>query len=215
MLPATQSYSHKRWPSSPTTQRSKIEERWGAGTRVRQKTRPGENCRGRSWELPWSEAWVKVPKIETAVVFYNLFLKRVYVLVCLITISKYYLIIIAVVQSDKASLSFTNSWSLLKLMSIKSVMPYNHFILCCPLLLTTISSSVAPFSSCPQSFPASGSFPISQHFTSDGQLLELQHQSFQWIFRVHFLQDWLVWSPCCPRDSQESSPAPQFEASIL
>ena len=41
--------------------------------------------------------------------------------------------------------------------------------------------------------------------------LQLQHQSFQWIFRVDFLQDWLVWSPCCPRDSQESSPTPQFK----
>ena len=34
---------------------------------------------------------------------------------------------------------------------------------------------------------------------------QLQHQSFQWIFRVDFFQDWLVWSPCSPRDSQESS----------
>ena len=33
----------------------------------------------------------------------------------------------------------------------------------------TVSSSVVPFSSCPQSFPASGSFPVSQHFTSGGQ----------------------------------------------
>ena len=41
--------------------------------------------------------------------------------------------------------------------------------------------------------------------------LQLKHWSFQWIFRVDFLQDWLVWSPCCPRDSQESSPALQFE----
>ena len=42
----------------------------------------------------------------------------------------------------------------------------------CPLCLwcyPTISSSVPPFSSCPQSFPASGSFPISQFFASDGQ----------------------------------------------
>ena len=39
--------------------------------------------------------------------------------------------------------------------------------------------------------------------------LQLQHQSFQLIFRVDFLQDWLVWTPSCPRDSQESSP-PQF-----
>ena len=35
----------------------------------------------------------------------------------------------------QVSLSFTNSWSLLKLMSIESVMPSNHIILCCPLLL--------------------------------------------------------------------------------
>ena len=34
---------------------------------------------------------------------------------------------------------------------------------------------------------------------------QLQHQSFQWIFRTDFLYDWLVGSPCSPRDSQESS----------
>ena len=42
--------------------------------------------------------------------------------------------------------------------------------------------------------------------------LQFQHQSFQWIFRIGFLQDWLVWSPCSPRDSQEYSPIPQFES---
>ena len=69
----------------------------------------------------------------------------------------------------------------------------------------TISPSVIPFSSCPQSFPASGSFPVSQ--------LSLHLlQFFQWIFRVDFLYDWLVWSLCYPRDSQESFPAPQFES---
>ena len=41
--------------------------------------------------------------------------------------------------------------------------------------------------------------------------LQPQHQSLEWIHRVDFLQDWLVWSPCSPRDSQESSPVPQFE----
>ena len=52
----------------------------------------------------------------------------------------------------------------------------------------TIPSSVTPFS-CPQSLPASGSFPVSQLFTSVGQILELQlqHQSFWCIFRVDFL----------------------------
>ena len=41
------------------------------------------------------------------------------------------------------------------------------------------------------------------------KVLMLQHQSFQWIFRTDFLWDWLVWSPCSPRDSQEFSPTPQ------
>ena len=58
--------------------------------------------------------------------------------------------------AHQASLSFTISQSWLKLMSIESVMP------------STISSSV-PFSSCLQSFPASGSFPVGQHFASGGQ----------------------------------------------
>ena len=37
---------------------------------------------------------------------------------------------------------------------------------------------------------------------------QLQHQLFQWVFRIDFPSDWCL---CCPRDSQESSPAPQFE----
>ena len=57
----------------------------------------------------------------------------------------------------QASLSITNSQSWLKLMSIESVMP------------STISSSIIPFPSCPQSFPALGSFPVSQLFVSGGQ----------------------------------------------
>ena len=69
----------------------------------------------------------------------------------------------------------------------------------------TTLSSATPFSSCPQSFPASGSFPMK---VSEFQL---QHQSFQWVFRVGFLKDWLVWSPCSPRDSKESSPV-QFKS---
>ena len=80
-------------------------------------------------------------------------------------------------------------------------MPSNHLIL---------SSSSPP------------AFNLSQHqglFQWVGSLhqvakvmkLQLQLQSFQWIFRVDFLLDWLVGSPCCPRDSQESSPVPQFK----
>ena len=56
-------------------------------------------------------------------------------------------------------LSITNPWSLLKLMSINSVMPSNHLI------------SVVPFSSCLQSFPTSRSFLMSQLFASGGQCI--------------------------------------------
>ena len=59
-----------------------------------------------------------------------------------------------------------------------------------------ISASVIPFSTWLWSFPASGSFPMSQFFTSwhGAKVLELQlqHQSFQWIFRTDFLYHWLV-----------------------
>ena len=47
----------------------------------------------------------------------------------------------------QASLSITSSWSLLKLMSITSVMPSNHLILCCPLLPPSIFPSIRVFSS--------------------------------------------------------------------
>ena len=45
----------------------------------------------------------------------------------------------------------------------------------------------------------------SSHQVTKGVELQLQHQSFQWIFRVDFLYNWLVWSPCSSRDSEESS----------
>ena len=41
---------------------------------------------------------------------------------------------------------------------------------------------------------------------------QLQHQYFQWIFRTDFLYNWLIWFPCSPRHSQESSPTPQFKS---
>ena len=57
----------------------------------------------------------------------------------------------------QVSLSITNSWSLPKLKSIEVVMPSNHLISCCPLRLPL------------QSFPASGSFQMSQLFSTGGQ----------------------------------------------
>ena len=90
----------------------------------------------------------------------------------------------------QASLSITNSQSLLKLMSIESVMPSNHLILCCPLLLLPpIPPSIRVFSS--ESalrirWPKYWRFSISPSNEYSGLIL----------FRV----DWF--------DSQESSPAP-------
>ena len=74
------------------------------------------------------------------------------------------------------------------------------------------SHPVAPFS-CPQSFPASGSFPVSWFFTSGGQRLGASASASELpVNRVHLPQDWLVCSPCSPRDSQEFSPTPQFKS---
>ena len=101
----------------------------------------------------------------------------------------------------QASLSITNSWNLLKIMDIGFMMP---------------SQPSHPLSS-----PFSPAFNLSQHedlfqwVSSSHQVakvFELQFQSFQWIFRADFLEDWLVDSPCSPRDSLESSQTPQFKS---
>ena len=75
----------------------------------------------------------------------------------------------------------------------------------------------------PLSSPSLPAFNLSQHqglfqwVRSSHQVakvleFQLQHQSFQWIFRTDFLSDGVVGSPCSPRDSQESSPTPQFKS---
>ena len=82
----------------------------------------------------------------------------------------------------QASLSITNSQSLLKLMSIASGM---H---------PTISSSVVPFSSRLQSFPASGSFPVSWFFTSGGQSIGVSASASvlpkEYSGLISFRMDW-------------------------
>ena len=70
----------------------------------------------------------------------------------------------------------------------------------------TISSSVIPFCSCLQSFPASGSFQLSQFFPLGGQSIGVSASTSV------LPQDGLVGSPCSPKDSQESSPTPQFKS---
>ena len=108
------------------------------------------------------------------------------------------------IAACQASLSITNSHSLLKLMSIKSVMPSSHLILCRPLLLLPpILPSIKVFSN-----ESALRIRWPKHLE-----FQLQHQSFQWTPRTDLLQDGMVGSPCSPRDSQESSPTPQFKSS--
>ena len=84
-----------------------------------------------------------------------------------------------------------------------------------------VGDAIQPFH--PLSSPSPPAFNLShqkglfQWVTSLHQVakvleLQLQHQSFQWIFRTDFLQNWLVGSPCSPRESQESSPTLQFKS---
>ena len=75
----------------------------------------------------------------------------------------------------------------------------------------TISSSVVPFS-CLQSFPASGSFPMSQFFPSDGQRIGVSALASVLSMNIQnwFPLGWLVGS-LSPRDSQESSPTPKLK----
>ena len=102
--------------------------------------------------------------------------------------------------AQKAALSFTISQSLLKLPSSQWCHP-------------TISSSVIPFSSCLQSFPASGSFPVSQFFASGGQSIGASASASVLPMNI---QDWfpLGWTGWI--FSQESSLLPSiFECASL
>ena len=104
--------------------------------------------------------------------------------------------------APQASPSITSSWSLLKLMSIESVMQSNHLILCCPLFLL------------PQSLPASGSFSMSQLFSWGGQSIGVSASASVLPMNT---QDWspLGWTGCIscnPRNSQEFSTTPQFKS---
>ena len=102
------------------------------------------------------------------------------------------------ISASQASLSFTVSWSLLKLMSIESVMASNHFILCCPL-----------FSSCLQSFPASSGSQSTRVSASASVLAK----NIQGWFPLR-LPDWI--SLLSKRlSSLESSPAPLWKHQLF
>ena len=81
----------------------------------------------------------------------------------------------------QASLSITNPWSLLKLMSIESVMPSNHLILCRPL------------SSRLQSFPVSASFQMSQFFTPGGQSVGVSASVLPMNIQDRSPSRWIGW----------------------
>ena len=105
------------------------------------------------------------------------------------------------ITARQASLSITNSRSSLKFMSMEWVMPSRHLILCCPLLLLPpIPPSIRVFcseSTLRMTWPKYWSFSFSISTSNEHP-------------------DWspLEWtgSPCSPRDSQESSPTPQFKS---
>ena len=104
------------------------------------------------------------------------------------------------IAACQASLSITNSRSSPKLMSIQSVMPSSHLILCRPLLLLP-------------------SIPPSIRVFSNESTLRMRWPKYSALasFLPMSTQDWsplegLVGSPWSPRDSQESSPTPQFKS---
>ena len=102
----------------------------------------------------------------------------------------------------QGSLSITNTRSSLRLMPIESMMPSSHLILCCPLLLLPpIPPSIRVFSNestLRMRWPKYWSFSFSISPSKNTQDWSLE---------------WTGWiSPCSPRDSQESSPTPQFKS---
>ena len=102
------------------------------------------------------------------------------------------------IAACQVSLSITNSWSSLRLTSIESVMPSSHLILCHPLLLL------------PKIPPSIRVFPMSQLFTWGGQSTGVS--ALASFLPKNTEGHGLVGSPCSPRDSQESSPTPQFKS---
>ena len=104
--------------------------------------------------------------------------------------------------AHQASLSFTISWSLLKLMSIESVMPSKHLIFFYPLLLL------------PSIFPPSGSFPMSRLFTSGDQSIGVSASTSVIPLNTQDRSPlgWTGWIFLQSKGlSQESSPTPQFK----
>ena len=105
------------------------------------------------------------------------------------SLSRVWLFVTPWTAACQASLTITNSQSLFKLMSSSQW--------CHP----TISSSVVSFSSCRQSFPAAGSFPMSPFFASGGQSIGASAPVLPMNIQDWFPLGLIGWS-CSPRDSR-------------
>ena len=103
----------------------------------------------------------------------------------------------------QASMSITNSRSLLKFMSIESVMPSSHLILCRPLLLPSVLPSIRVFSN---ELALHISWPKYQSFSFNSS------PSNQYSGLISFRIDWLDLLAVQGTHSQESSPTPQFKS---
>ena len=104
------------------------------------------NCASR-WDCTPDHSWIRTIQLSWLSVP-DPWTQKFTVASCLSSIAHSYLTLRPPwTPACEASLSITNSWSLLKLRSIESVMPSNHFILCCPLLfLPSIFPSIRVFS---------------------------------------------------------------------
>ena len=118
------------------------------------------------------------------------------------TLNEYQVVSDSLQPMDCSTPHFSVLHHLLELVKLMSMSQWCH---------PTVLSSVAPFSSCPQSFPAARSFPVSWLFALGGQIIGALASVLPINIKGWFPLGLTVWSPCCPRDSQESSPASQFK----
>ena len=149
------------------------------------------------WRIPWTKGPGRSQLMGSQRVRHNwaanTFNSNRELVVAVQSLNRVWLFATPWTATRQASLSFTISWSLLRLMSIELVMPSNYLVLCCP------------FSSCLQSFPASEYFPMHQLFALGGQrigpsasifpmniqhwfplgwtgLISLQSKGLSWVF---------------------------------
>ena len=152
-----------------------------------------------SFCLLWKKATMNIHVQHTCWTFYH---EQHFCVVVFQSLSHIQLFVTLWTVVCHASLAFTTVPSLLRLMPIESMMPFNHLILCCPIF------------SCPESFQQQGLFPLSQLLASGDQSIGSLASA---LVLPMSIQGWFPlglagWSPCCPRGSQESSPVSQLKS---